>query len=535
MNLPNIEKASDLGIEEKETLESLLNLKSTVSARNAGLLAYYEGDIKPKDIGIATIPDSVYVDVNCDWPRKAVTSVAERTRFDGYVFDNQYTDEGLERVIQDNNLVSSYNLNIPGELTIGCMFGTVGRYNDTTQIRFHTSETAWAEWDTAAGRIGSGFVIADWKRTSWSRQKAVPVQVNLHLPGEVVEIRRDGQARWTSTTYQTPLDRPMMEAFAFRPTGTKPFGVSRITKTVQTISDEYMRVLQNMAVSGALYAAPQKYVLGLTDEMYDKIEKDKWSTYIGSVFLATAGADDEIPTFGQLPSNSPQPYIDEIMTLAKLFSGATGVPLNSLGIVQDNPSSAEAIQMAREDICIAAEDLIASNKVGLRNIALMSMAVEGNCSIDNLTDEQKSVSAHFKDPSMPSIVSQADATVKIAAAAPWYASSEVFLEKLGFDEAERKRLMSDKAKYEAQNMLAQALTSQTAQADAEGKTEASPPPNNSESTMSKLNGAQTQSLITIMGQYSSGAITEGQATKLIATAVGMTNEDARKILNGVID
>ena len=49
-----------------------------------------------------------------------------------------------------------------------------------------------------------------------------------------------------------------------------------------------------------------------------------------------------------------------------------------------------------------------------------------------------------------------------------------------------------------------------------------------------LNGAQTQSLIAIMGQYSAGEITEGQAVNLISTAIGISKEDARKILNGDI-
>ena len=47
-----------------------------------------------------------------------------------------------------------------------------------------------------------------------------------------------------------------------------------------------------------------------------------------------------------------------------------------------------------------------------------------------------------------------------------------------------------------------------------------------------LNGAQTQSLIAIMGQFTSGAITEGQAVNLISQAIGISKEDARSILNG---
>lgn len=47
-----------------------------------------------------------------------------------------------------------------------------------------------------------------------------------------------------------------------------------------------------------------------------------------------------------------------------------------------------------------------------------------------------------------------------------------------------------------------------------------------------LNGAQTQSLIAIMSQYTAGELTEGQAVNLIATAIGIEKEEARKILNG---
>lgn len=49
-----------------------------------------------------------------------------------------------------------------------------------------------------------------------------------------------------------------------------------------------------------------------------------------------------------------------------------------------------------------------------------------------------------------------------------------------------------------------------------------------------LNGAQTQSLITIISQLSAGVITEGQAINLIATAIGISKEEARKILAGEI-
>ena len=47
-----------------------------------------------------------------------------------------------------------------------------------------------------------------------------------------------------------------------------------------------------------------------------------------------------------------------------------------------------------------------------------------------------------------------------------------------------------------------------------------------------LNGAQTQSLIAILGQYTAGQISEGQAIRLISTAIGVSREDAGAILRG---
>ncbi|WP_133964656.1 phage portal protein [Eubacterium limosum] len=47
-----------------------------------------------------------------------------------------------------------------------------------------------------------------------------------------------------------------------------------------------------------------------------------------------------------------------------------------------------------------------------------------------------------------------------------------------------------------------------------------------------LNGAQTQSLIGIIRQYGEGSLTIGQAINLIAVAIGISKEEAKKIIEG---
>lgn len=453
-SLPNVEGAAGLDPAEKGELEALLEVFGSVRSRNRELSAYYEQENKVKDIGIDTIPDNVAVDERCDWPRKAVTSVAERSRFDGFALADGGQDPALERALLNNALIGNYGRYVPSELTHGCMFATVGRGAGTSaEVRFHTAETAAATWDQGKGRIGSGFVIADSGRTEWSRSEPVPTQVNLHMPGRVLLIKRTGPSEWFAERQQTPIDRPMMEPFCYRATGVKPFGETRITKAVRSIADDVVRTLSYMAVSSAFYAAPQKYLLGLTSEQFEQIKASKWATYIGSIFLSTRDDEGNVPDYGQLAAASPQPYIDLLRTYATMFSGVTGVPLNSLGIVTDNPSSAEAIQAGREDICICAESLNQSNGESLRAVALMAMAVEENKRVEDLSENQKSVMARFRDPSMPSVVSQADAAVKLAGVAEGFGSTDSFWEMVGYDQARTRSVTRQLRQAQARNLV----------------------------------------------------------------------------------
>ena len=447
MNIQGITNAAGLDAADRAALTELVEVAQAVAPRNRMLDAYFEGEQPTPGIGIDNIPGCVDPGVRSDWARKAVTSVSERVRMDGFTFAGGYSDPAFDAIALGNDLSNAFNRTVASELTHGCMFATVQRIGGQTAVRMHSAETGVATWDTAGQRVASGLVIADARRTDWGGPRPVPVQANMHLPGRVVVLRREGAAQWSAEPLPTPLDRPMMEAFCFRPTGTKPFGQTRITRAVRYLVDEVERTLRYMAVSGAFYAVPMMAATGLTDEAYDEMSKSKWLMRVGSWFLATRDDDGATANVQQFSGVSPQPYIDAVMTYAKLFSGATGVPLNSLGIVQDNPSSAEAIAAQREDICVAAEDCIESNRVAMRNVALMAMAVAGNTTVDKLTEEQRSVIPHFRNPMRPSLASTADAMTKIAAAVPEFTATREFWAGQGFDTAEVDSILDQVGSY----------------------------------------------------------------------------------------
>lgn len=50
-----------------------------------------------------------------------------------------------------------------------------------------------------------------------------------------------------------------------------------------------------------------------------------------------------------------------------------------------------------------------------------------------------------------------------------------------------------------------------------------------------LNGAQTQSLLSVVSQYSSGALTIGQAINIISISIGVTKDEAKRLLEGALE
>ena len=57
-----------------------------------------------------------------------------------------------------------------------------------------------------------------------------------------------------------------------------------------------------------------------------------------------------------------------------------------------------------------------------------------------LTDDERDIMAHFQNPAMPSVSVTADAAMKIASARPGFASTDVFTEMIGFDQADIRRI-----------------------------------------------------------------------------------------------
>jgi len=140
--------------------------------------------------------------------------------------------------------------------------------------------------------------------------------------------------------------------------------------------------------------------------------------------------------------------------LATQFSAATGLPVTDTGVVSEaNPTSADAVIAQTQTLVAMAEQLNKGNGESLRMIALMALAITNHTTIDGLTDEQKAVVAHFKNPAMPSIASTADAAIKIATAREGFGSTDVFLEMIGFDQADIRRIKAQEMRQQGRELI----------------------------------------------------------------------------------
>ena len=444
-------------MQEAERLSKLLTLYQAKFNKNAEKNRYYEGNIplSQVNLGLALPKNLSQLEIGCAWGAKCVDVLAARSIFDGFVGANGDVIEQLDKFAIDNNLISEYQKHCRDELKIGCTFATLSADDKIgCKIRFHSAQTAAALWNGAKGRIDCGFAIIDTVPDEMNEGLWTPSIVNYYTDDAVWVLTRDAGI-WSATPMRHKLGRPLMEPFIWNATSDKPFGRSRIKEPVRRLIDGYVRTLANAAIGIEFATSPQKYLTGLTDKMYEAVVSDKFKQYVGNIIAATSNPETGTnPTIGQLPQGVITPHVDMIRMLATQFSAATGLSVTDTGVINEaNPTSSDAILAQSQTLIAMAEQLNAGNGDSLRTIALMALAIMNNVSMDELTPEQQDVIAHFKNPAMPSVAMTADAAIKIASAREGFATTDTFLEMIGFDKADIRRIKAQELRARGLNTL----------------------------------------------------------------------------------
>ena len=446
-----------LGEYEKIKLQELLDVYNYHQAKNDQKDRYYEGHVTVGEVNIGiALPHGLRgLEIGCNWGAKTVDVLASRSMFDGFVGMNGNDSTELTAIVANNRLIAEYIKACRDELKYGCTFATLSADDEIKcKIRFHSPRHAAALWNGEQGRIDCGFAIIDSIPDDAEKSRWSPSLINLYMEDAIWVIRRDGDY-WNAERRPHKMGRPLMEPLIWNSTSNKPFGRSRIKEPIRRLIQGYVRTIANATIGLEFSTAPQKYLLGVTDEQYDMIINDKFRQYVGNIIAGTTNPETgEKPTFGQLAQGNISPHVEMMRILATQFSAATGLSVTDTGVVNDaNPTSSDAILAQTQTLVSLAEELNTGNGDALRNIALMAQAIANNTTISGLTDEQRDVIAHFKNPAMPSVAVTADAAIKIASSRPAFAQTDTFLEMIGFDQADIRRINAQEQRVRGMQLI----------------------------------------------------------------------------------
>lgn len=430
---------------DKALLHKLLSQWSQKRYRNTLRTTYYEGKQLFRDFGISIPPQLRSFEPTLGWVAKGVDSLIDRTHFEGFVTPDG-DDFGVGDIVFDNNLENEFPQAFTSSAMHSCSFLTVtsGRDGEPDVLVLpHAADEATALWDSRRRTLSAFLAITSW-------ESSAPSGLMMITPDRVYRFTL-ANGKWHGDFQPNPAGEVLAVALPYKPELKRPFGHSRISRAAMSITDSALRTVLRSEVGSEFYSSPQRWVLGADVEAF--AGDNKWKAVMGRLLALERDPEtDELPQVGQFAAASPQPHTEQLRMWASLFAGEMGLSLNSLGIVQDNPSSAEAMYAAKEDLITDATR--ANSTWGRSLVKAMQLAVMLRDGLDSVPAGMKAMRAQFTDPSMSSPSAQADAFVKRAQVIPGFAESEIGLEMAGLTREQIVRFKAESKRAGAQNLLA---------------------------------------------------------------------------------
>lgn len=457
--------------ELRKDLSDLIDVFNSHESANRLKERYYEGHIRLSEVNLGlALPQSFYgLEIGCSWGEKAVDVLAARSMFDGFVGKSGETPAEITQIMQNNRLRAEYQKACRDELKFGCTFATLSPDKDLKcRIRFHSPRNASALWSGEHGRIKCGLAVIDTVQDETDKTWR-PGVLNYYRDDYTWVITRGkSDDQWTAVGVRHVMGRPLMVPMIWNATTAKPFGKSRLKESVRRLIQSYVRTVANASIGLEFATSPQKYLMGVTEEQYMAVTNEKFRTYVGSIVTGTTNPETgEKPTFGQLTQGSIAPHVEMMRIISTQFSAATGLTVTDVGVVNDaNPTSSDAILAQSQTLVLLAEQLNTGNADALYQIILMAQAIARDVPLDELTEDERNIEAHFKNPAMPSVAVTADAAVKLASARKSFADTDIFLEMIGFDQADIRRIKAQESRARGLALLDEIENEETEQGDA---------------------------------------------------------------------
>ena len=427
---------------EADLLGRLVKVFAEKRPRNVLRSTYYEGKQPFRDFGIAIPPQIVNQFENVlGWPAKGVDALTDRSVFEGFVSSSGAGDAfGVDQIAFENDLMVELPQAQKSSAIHACSFLTVTRGDVASGepevlVMARAADASAAVWDRRR-RAVAGFLSV-----VGVDEQGVPSVLVMYTREAVLTLWKTPAGRWRVDRREHPLGRVTVAPLAFQPELNRPFGHSRITRAGMGITDAALRTLVRAEASAEFYSAPQYWVLG-GDKGAFSAAGDKWSAVMSRIKVLEANEDGDAPTVNRFSGETPQPHVDLLRMWASAFAGDQGLSLDSLGIVQDNPSSAEAIYAAKEDLIVLTGH--ANRSWGRGAADAMRLGVMLRDGLTEVPEELRGMTAQYTDPALTSPTAKADAFTKLASAIPGFSETEVGLEMAGLTREQIIRFQAER-------------------------------------------------------------------------------------------
>lgn len=291
------------------------------------------------------------------WCAKGVDSLADRLVF--REFEND--DFEVNDIFAENNPDVFFDSAILSSLIASCSFVYISKgENDDVKLQVIEATNATGIIDPITGLLTEGYAVLERDENK-----------NAVLEAHFLPDRTDYYYKDQRSNFSIPnvTQHPLLVPILHRPDAVRPFGRSRITRSGMYWQSNAKRTLERADVTAEFYSFPQKYVTGLSD---DAEPMESWKATVSSMLQFTKDEDGDKPSLGQFTTPSMSPFTEQLRTAAAGFAGETGLTLDDLGFVSDNPSSVEAIKASHENLRLAGRKAQRSLGSGFLNVAYLA-------------------------------------------------------------------------------------------------------------------------------------------------------------------
>lgn len=437
--------------EDMPVIRELLRVWRDKYPRNLIRSAYYDCHERFKDFGIS-IPDQIKnkVEAMIGWPELAVRSLSDLSDFEGFSVTGDDT-LGIGDLFETNMLDVTAGELIVSAYKHSCAFLTIAADpEDPSNIIMTPRSADWSAgiWDRKRHRLAAALTITE------DDQNGRICGFDVWLDGKVYECT--GKPTWNATKHETHFDRPTAVALAYDRQMDRPFGHSRISRSLMSLVDAGFRTVVRMEASAEFYSVPKLWFIGANR---DAFSSNTWTSLIQAINAITADEDGVMPQLQQVQQASMQPHSDMLRTMAMLVASQTRMPVDYLGITLDNPTSAEAMASAERRLTrIADRQNTVFGRDLTQAVGIAAALREGSNTIPDTIRDVHPVWAPTREVSE---AARADAFNKIADKITGWADSDVGLERLGLSREEITRLRADQQRQKSEWRIDQLMDRRT--------------------------------------------------------------------------